>query len=85
MLTQAVKINKNKGSCTVTQAKLVGQDNKLITSNLGDSGYLLVRPDGRGPEGTLKKLYRTVEQQHDFNFPFQVGTMGDNPNKAEDF
>mmetsp|Transcript_32732 Transcript_32732/g.31964 ORF Transcript_32732/g.31964 Transcript_32732/m.31964 type:complete len:134 (+) Transcript_32732:45-446(+) len=31
----------------------------------------------------LIKLFRTKEQQHSFNFPFQVGTSGDDPASAE--
>ena len=29
-------------------------------------------------------MYRSKEQQHQFNFPYQVGTSGDDPAKAED-
>ncbi len=32
----------------------------------------------------LIKRFRSKEQQHSFNFPFQVGTGGDDPAGAED-
>lgn len=38
-------------------------------SNLGDSGFLIVR-DG-------KLVFESPSQQHSFNFPFQVGSFGD--------
>lgn len=50
----------------------------LYSANLGDSGYLLLRKEGLD----LVTKYRTKEQQHSFNFPFQVGTGGDDPSKA---
>lgn len=28
-------------------------------------------------------IYQSEEQQHSFNFPFQIGTHGDDPNKAD--
>jgi hypothetical protein len=66
-----VDINKNTGSSTCTIAKLSeGENNILKTLNMGDSGYLLVRPDGEGKDGKLKRIHRTKEQQHSFNFPF---------------
>jgi len=48
-------------------------------ANLGDSGFMLFRPDpaaagGRGGRGPLQLLFRSEDQQHSFNFPFQLGT-----------
>ena len=37
----------------------------MYTANLGDSGFLLIR-DG-------EVVHRSVEQQHYFNTPFQLG------------
>jgi hypothetical protein len=42
---------------------------QLMTANLGDSGFLVVR------DGNL--IFSSPQQQHRFNFPFQVGTNGD--------
>ena len=43
-LIEAVKANPNKGSTTACMAK-IEEGGKLKTCNLGDSGYLLVRPN----------------------------------------
>lgn len=53
----------------------------LKTVNLGDSGYMLLRRNGMD----LVKMFRTKEQQHQFNFPYQVGTGGDDPAKGDEF
>jgi hypothetical protein len=34
------------------------RENYIKTTNLGDSGYLLIRPEG---DGTFTKLFRTKE------------------------
>lgn len=52
----------------------------LYTTNLGDSGYMILRKEGID----LVKFFRSTEQQHSFNFPYQVGTSGDDPSKAND-
>jgi hypothetical protein len=51
----------------------------MYTANLGDSGYLLLRKSGID----LISIYRTKEQTHSFNFPFQIGTGGDDPAGAD--
>ena len=51
----------------------------MHTANLGDSGFLLLRKNGLD----LVSVFRSTEQQHSFNFPFQVGTGGDDPAKAD--
>lgn len=51
----------------------------IYTANLGDSGYMLLRKEGID----LVQLFRSKEQQHSFNFPFQVGTGGDDPARAD--
>ena len=63
------------------------EKNHIHTLNLGDSGYMLLRPI-KNPENDslsayiLKMIYKSEEQTHEFNFPFQVGTGGDNPESA---
>lgn len=56
--------NRAIGSSTACVVGLEG--NRLIGVNLGDSGLVIIR---RGDV-----VYRTNEQQHYFNCPFQVGT-----------
>ena len=53
---------------------------RLHASNLGDSGFMVVR----GGE----VAFMSPQQQHDFNFPYQLGSpdaMGDAPAKAQRF
>jgi protein phosphatase PTC7 len=79
VLIDAVADNREIGSCTCVMATLDEKAPYLYTANLGDSGYLLLRKEGLD----LVSLFRSKEQQHSFNFPFQVGTGGDDPAKAE--
>ena len=79
MLIEAVNDNREIGSCTCVLATLDDKAPLLYTANLGDSGYMILRKEGLD----LIKIFRTKEQQHSFNFPFQVGTGGDDPAKAE--
>jgi protein phosphatase PTC7 len=82
VLIEAVKANKNIGSSTVVLAKFdTSRENYLKATNLGDSGYLLLRPIG---DGKFTKLYRTTEQQFSFNFPYQCGTGAELPYAADD-
>lgn len=49
---------------------------KLSAANLGDSGFMIIR-SGR-------TIFKSPPQQHDFNFPYQLGSAGgDPPNTAE--
>jgi serine/threonine protein phosphatase PrpC len=54
---------------------VIGQ---LRTANLGDSGFMLYRRNAL--------VFRSKEQQHGFNFPFQLGhNSEDTPNSADVF
>ncbi|CDW72503.1 serine threonine family 2c [Stylonychia lemnae] len=79
LLTDAVYDNKEVGSCTCVIAILDEEKPYIYTANLGDSGFLILRKEGLD----LISRFRSKEQQHSFNFPFQVGTGGDDPNKAD--
>jgi serine/threonine protein phosphatase PrpC len=48
ILVESVKMNPNVGSSTCVLAKFDSERNVLKTTNLGDSGYLLLRPDDTG-------------------------------------
>ena len=78
-MIDSVNNNHEVGSSTCVIANLDEQKRYLYTANLGDSGYLLLRKQGLD----LITMYRSKEQQHSFNFPFQVGTGGDDPAKSE--
>eukprot|EP00871_Galdieria_phlegrea_P004566 jgi/Galph1/510/GphlegSOOS_G5280.1 len=58
------------GSSTATVVAYCEERNKLIGINVGDSGFLHIR------KGSA--LFRTTEQQHFFNCPFQLGTNSSN-------
>ncbi|PNH00106.1 putative protein phosphatase 2C 80, partial [Tetrabaena socialis] len=67
-----------RGSSTACVAVLNGAN--LLVSNLGDSGLLILRAG--------KVAFHTPQQQHGFNFPFQIGSpdsMSDQPSSAQQF
>lgn len=48
----------------------------LTAANLGDSGFMVIRG--------LEIIFRTKEQQHSFNFPYQIGTgSADKPQHSQ--
>lgn len=61
----------------------IDNENTISTTNIGDSGYLLyhleLREDG---EFIPKMYYRSQEGQKSFNFPYQIGSRGDDPKTA---
>lgn len=69
-----IKANQHPGSSTCCIVILDGA--YLSSANLGDSGFIVIRGD--------RVLYRTKEQQHRFNFPFQLGkTSKDKPDNSD--
>jgi len=63
---------KAEGSSTVCLAKVVGRE--LHALNLGDSAFAIFRNNDM--------IYKSEEQSHSFNYPYQLGTGGDAPAKA---
>lgn len=55
----------------------------LQAAYVGDSGYAIFRMD---PNGTIYLVNKFAEQQHGFNFPFQLArtelNQGDDPESA---
>jgi protein phosphatase PTC7 len=78
ILIESVKENKNIGSSTACLVLLDRTQNILYTANIGDSGYIILRKSNN----QYHQIYKSEEQLHSFNFPFQVGSTGDHPNKA---
>lgn len=72
--------NDQTGTSTLVIVTLDAQTGLLRTANIGDSGYLILR---RNASKKFELVFRSEEQQHSFNFPFQIGTNGDEPSKAE--
>lgn len=59
-LLQAHRQNPNQGSCTFYAAKFdPSRENFIKTINLGDSGYMILRPNSENSK--LKKIFRTKE------------------------
>jgi len=62
------------GSSTACVVRLRASQRAIDAVNLGDSGFVIVR-GGR-------VMFRTKEQQHYFNCPFQIGSSRDTPDDA---
>lgn len=67
-LDVALRKTRSYGSSTVLLA--VVKDNFLITLSIGDSGFVVFRPTNR--DYKVLKVFRSQEQQHAFNCPFQL-------------
>lgn len=78
----AAQNDKETGSSTFVIATIDPEEPKLRVGFLGDSGYMIVR---RNAAGVAEVNYRSTEQQHKFNFPFQCGTNGDPISSALEF
>lgn len=84
LLVDAVKKNQQIGSSTCVLAKFDNERGNVIrTTNLGDSGYMLLRPTPAKAE-KFEQLFRSKEQQYSFNFPYQCGTGAELPTIAYD-
>ena len=69
--------NKNNSLCTGSSTACIivfqHDTNLLHTANLGDSGFVVIR--------NKKIIYKSQEQQHYFNSPFQMAIL---PDEVED-
>lgn len=97
LLEIAHSATKARGSSTACIVCL--ENDRLHASNLGDSGFMLIR----APDDTLDLKeainpnttsvagevgYMSPQQQHEFNFPYQIGSadsMSDPPQAAQRF
>ena len=68
ILVNSCKNTISKGSSTCCMILFDSIKRTTYTSNLGDSSYLIIRVI----DGKLKKLFKSEDQPHSFNFPFQV-------------
>jgi protein phosphatase PTC7 len=74
------------GTSTICIVSLI--NGRLEACNLGDSGFLVCRKNGVGgvkaSTGRFETVYRTSEQTHFFNCPYQIGTnSNDGPEHAD--
>eukprot|EP00026_Physarum_polycephalum_P011632 Phypoly_transcript_11870.p1 GENE.Phypoly_transcript_11870~~Phypoly_transcript_11870.p1 ORF type:complete len:325 (+),score=32.36 Phypoly_transcript_11870:183-1157(+) len=75
-LMEAGYINASQHLGSSTCCIVVLSGSHVNSANLGDSGFMVIRGD--------KIVYRTKEQQHRFNFPFQLGnTSKDKPQHSD--
>ena len=67
-----------RGSSTAVLADIQGR--VLSVLNVGDSGFIVLRRQGRANSKAPPSFFpvmRSYEQQYSFNFPFQLGTGSD--------
>lgn len=78
--------NSYKGTSTMTLCTLFKND--LYTANVGDSGYMILiptlknMPKKSGTTFIYDVAFVSEGQQHEYNFPFQLGSTGDDPRTA---
>ena len=72
------------GSSTLVLTTLPDNGNTLYTSFIGDSTYMIIRPDAKSG---YDLVHQSELQQKGFNFPFQLGWdgNGDKPEAALNF
>mmetsp|Transcript_32541 Transcript_32541/g.50661 ORF Transcript_32541/g.50661 Transcript_32541/m.50661 type:complete len:261 (-) Transcript_32541:708-1490(-) len=81
-LAFAYNTTRMLGSSTATIVVL--KDETLEAVNLGDSGFMLLRRYDEGDHVRLRTVFRSKEQQHGFNMPFQLGSGSrDRPENGE--
>ena len=83
LIIKAAENNKEIGSSTLVIVAMDPITGLARASFVGDSCYIILRPIENGEK--LKVFYRSKDQQHSFNFPYQLGTDGDSPEKALSF
>lgn len=76
----AASRNDQTGTSTLVIVTLDNEKKVMRSANIGDSGYMILR---KNAARTYELIFRSEEQQHSFNFPFQIGTRGDDPAGAE--
>lgn len=63
------------GSSTACLLRLDAVQGKASCVNLGDSGYLHLRPDPKSPEGRMQVVNSSVPQLYGFNCPYQLAKV----------
>ncbi|XP_015055075.1 probable protein phosphatase 2C 55 [Solanum pennellii] len=77
VLDQAYKNTNSKGSSTACIITLNSVKNTILATNVGDSGFLLIRKG--------KIIYKSPVQQRGFGCPYQLGNYNsDNPSVAQE-
>eukprot|EP00828_Plagiopyla_frontata_P047775 TRINITY_DN8936_c0_g1_i5.p2 TRINITY_DN8936_c0_g1~~TRINITY_DN8936_c0_g1_i5.p2 ORF type:complete len:317 (-),score=66.49 TRINITY_DN8936_c0_g1_i5:78-1028(-) len=82
LIIDAAQKTKAQGSSTLAIVTIDDIKPVLYSSYIGDSGYNIYRP---GNNKTLDIAFVSEEQQKSFNFPYQIGSVGDPPTDARKF
>lgn len=82
LLVTAARNTRNQGSSTLVILSVDESKPILRTSYVGDCGYLIFRPD---QEMKLQLVHASQEQVKKFNFPYQIGSIGDSPLTALEY
>ncbi|KOS16059.1 protein serine threonine phosphatase 2c [Malassezia pachydermatis] len=66
------------GSSTACLLRLDGVHGKLTCANVGDSGFVHLRPDPTSPERRMNVVYSSAPQLYGFNCPYQLAKVPKN-------
>ena len=73
LVYEAAVNNKEQGTSTLVITTLQQKGKLLKTAFIGDSGYMLLRQTRKNDRTLYESVFKSEEQQHSFNFPFQIG------------
>ena len=79
LLIDAVSMNQETGTSTSIILTIDDKKPILYSCNIGDSGFMILRKVKTSHGNNLKVVFQSKEQYRAFNYPYQVGTNGDNP------
>ena len=80
LVIRCAQENKEIGTSTIVVTILDSHTAKLNTANIGDSCYIILRSNA--DNSAFDIVHKSPDQQHGFNYPFQIGTKGDSPTTA---
>ena len=75
LLIASAALSTQTGSSTCCILAIDPKSKLLRTSYIGDSGYVIYRKQGP----IYEPFYISPEHSRSFNFPYQIGTNGDDP------
>lgn len=63
------------GSSTACLLRLDGTTGRMSCANVGDSGFMHLRPDPASPEGRMQVVNSSAPQLYGFNCPYQLAKV----------
>ena len=82
LIKEAHAKGKKEGSSTLVLIALARYKSHIYTSYIGDSGYCIFRKS-KYRTNSYKTIFESKPQLKGFNFPFQIGSIGDDPKCAK--